>query len=89
MIKFIFKKSVEKLFLKLPPQDKERIKSKLKQLKNHENIFTVLGKLKDFSPATHRLRIGDYRVILALVKHKNDQIEFLVLDLGHRKDVYR
>ena len=40
------------------------------------------GKLRDFL----RYRVGDYRIICEI---KDSAIEILVLEAGHRKDVYR
>lgn len=82
---FIFTKFAKKRFKQLDIALQDRILDKLKELKKHNHIFSVLKPLRDFSPATHRLRIGGYRMIL---QHKEDNI-FLVLDVGHRKDIYR
>lgn len=67
----------------------KRILVKLKALKEHEDIFSVLKKLHHLEPATHRLRIGNYRLVLELGERKGESVKFLVLDLGDRKDVYR
>ena len=40
------------------------------------------GKLRDFL----RYRVGDYRIICEI---KDSAIEILVLEAGHRKEVYR
>jgi mRNA interferase RelE/StbE len=84
MPEFIFTKYAEKKFLKLPLIERNRIFEKLKELKVCDNIFPFLRKLVDFEPATHRLRIGNYRLILML-----DKGDFLILDVGHRRDIYR
>lgn len=86
-----FKSTIEfdKKFFKLPKTIQERIKNKLQTLKLHSDIFSVLKKLYDFPPATHRLRIGNYRLVLELIKQEKDVVAFLMLDVDHRKDVYR
>lgn len=89
MITFVFTKVGEKAFLKLSRQEQERIASKLRALKYHADILSVLKRLYDFAPATHRLRIGNYRLILELRNRQKDDFEFWVLDVGHRKDIYR
>lgn len=89
MISFIFTKDASRAFLKLPKNAQERIREKLKLLKGHPDIFSVLKSLSHFEPATHRLRIGSYRLILSLRRHEKDTIGFLVLDCGDRKDIYR
>lgn len=86
---FIFTRQAEKTFYKLPKTIQKRITSKLKELKNHDDILAVFKRLTDFEPATHRLRIGNYRVILALKKQTEINHEFWILDIGHRKDIYR
>jgi mRNA-degrading endonuclease RelE of RelBE toxin-antitoxin system len=74
-----------KKFQKLAPDIQLRIKNKTVSIKDHPDFFVLLESLKNFTPATHRLRIGNYRLILQYMG--NDQ--FLVLDLGHRRDIYR
>jgi mRNA-degrading endonuclease RelE of RelBE toxin-antitoxin system len=54
---FIFSKKAEKDFLKLEKKDQKRILEKLKELKNHINLISILKKVIDLEPATHRLRI--------------------------------
>lgn len=88
MITFVFAKNAEKGLKKLPADVKERISNKLKELKSHNDIFSILRGLSNFEPATHRLRIGDYRLILQLIEQDECNLEFLVLDIGHRKDIY-
>ncbi|MBT4917193.1 hypothetical protein HON58_02025 [Candidatus Peregrinibacteria bacterium] len=89
MVIFVFTKKSEKCFLSLPVVVQERILVKLKALKKHDDIFSVLKKLHHLEPATHRLRIGGYRLILELNEHKKGFIRFLVLDVGDRKDIYK
>lgn len=89
MTVFIFTKYAQKRFLKLPKDIQNRMVTKLKELKKHTSIFTLIQRLTDFEPATHKLRIGNYRLILKLKTQDEFTIEFLVLDIGHRKDIYR
>lgn len=89
MITFIFGKESIKEFLELEQVTRERISNKLKVLKNHPNIFSILVKLEDLGLATHRLRIGNIRLILKLEKQSKECVEFFILKLGHRKEVYR
>jgi mRNA interferase RelE/StbE len=37
-------------------------------------------------PGAHRIRVGDYRVIYTV---EDDQLVVLVVDLGHRSEIYR
>lgn len=89
MVTFFFTKYAEKQFGKLPEADQARIINKLTLLKTHPDIFSVLKVLKDFPPATHRLRVGSYRLILQLKEGSEGEIDFWVLKAQHRKDVYR
>ena len=76
----------KKIFLKLEHSVQDRILRKLKLLKQYseEDLKSVLVGLTNFEPATHRLRVGDYRLIL----QQKAEDKFLILDLGHRRDIY-
>lgn len=86
---FVFTKKAEKEFGKLSGEIRERIITKLKELKAHEAIFSVLKALHHFEPATHRLRIGSRRLILELKSQEKEGCIFLVLDVGDRKEIYK
>ena len=83
MRSFVFTNKAKKRFEALPNPVQERIVNKLTEYKAVSKLPMRL--LKDMNPATHRLRIGVYRLILK----KQSATEFLVLDVGHRKDIYR
>lgn len=89
MIAFIFTKQTQKAFSKLSKSVQKRVIEKLEELRTHDDILSILKRLINFEPATHRLRIGDYRLILALRDQTEKDFEFYVLDIGHRKDIYR
>jgi len=82
---FIFSKKAEKDFLKLEKNNQERILEKLKELKNHFNLISVLKKVVDLEPATHRLRIWKFRLIWEFNYDKN---EFFILKVWYRKNIY-
>lgn len=84
-ISFVFTSFAESKFRKLDRMLRERVRSKLRELKKHDDIGSVLKSLTNFHPATHRLRIGQYRVILQRVSEH----EFLILDIGNRSNIYR
>lgn len=81
---FIFTKFAKRKFEKLSPEIQEYILEKLRELKKYKNLGTHLKKLKDVEPATHRLRIGNYRLIMEW----KTKTRFIVLDVGHRKEIY-
>jgi len=85
MPQFIFTKYSKKKFEKLSPEVSQRILKKLKSCKTHPDFFSLLETLTNFGEASHRLRIGDYRIILKIKDHDN----LIILDLGHRKEVYK
>ncbi|MDP2642460.1 MAG: hypothetical protein Q8P62_01295 [Candidatus Peregrinibacteria bacterium] len=89
MIEFIFTDKAKAKFKRFNLSEQERIIEKLTGLKNHRNIFTILKKLTLFKYATHRLRIGHYRALLLLSEQDKTNIEFLVVDIGHRKNIYK
>lgn len=89
MVVFVFTKFAEKRLKKLGTSEQEHITKKLEELKFHSDVLSILKPLHHFEPATHRLRVGNYRLILQLEKSSGDRIEFLVLDVGHRRDIYR
>jgi len=75
-----FKKSLYKLDKGLQKQIEESVK-KLESDYESCDIIKLSG-IKN----TYRLRIGDYRV---LFKKLNDKFIILLLDVKHRKEVYR
>lgn len=89
MVIFVFSKFAEKRLQKLAKSEHNRIVSKLHELKQHPDIISILKPLHNFEPATHRLRIGNYRLILQLTQISSSKVELLVLDVGHRRDIYR
>ncbi len=82
---FCFTKLAEKALRRLDSPIQERILMKLQMLKTQKDIESAMKKLVDFSPATHRLRIGDYRLIL----EKVSSTEWMILDVGHRSSIYQ
>ena len=75
--------SAEKQFRRLPAQFQNRVTQKLLSLENNPRPFSS-KKLRDTS--YHRLRISDYRIIYGV----NDKEKFVkVLDIAHRREVYR
>ena len=89
MVTFVFTKQAEKVFLKLPKAIQKRMIFKLRELKHHDDVLSLLKRLTHFEPATHRLRIGMYRLVLELKTQTEKDFEFFVLDVGHRRDIYR
>lgn len=89
MVYFIFTKTSEKDFKKLPINIQKRIVAKLKEIKTHPDIFSILKTIFEFEPATHRIRIGNYRLILELKSQEKSNLKFRILKIGHRKEIYK
>lgn len=88
MVVFVFSKFAEKRLRKLGKSEHDRIVTKLQELKQHPDVLSILKPLHNFEPATHRLRVGNYRLILQLTRTSSQQVNFFVLDVGHRRDIY-
>lgn len=89
MIKFIFSENSKKIFSNLEKDLQNRILTKLGILKTHPDIFSVLMQMKDCDSVTHRLRIGNYRLILRINEQDKNNLEFIVVDIGHRREIYK
>ena len=76
-----FSKQAENQFNKLPKEIQERVINVLDRIKIRPYYFVkrLVGSLN------YRLRIGDYRAILEI---KQNKLLILVLELGHRKNIY-
>jgi len=82
MYKLDFDKKALKFFKKLDKFSQERIGKKLENLKLNPQLGeSLIGNLSGL----WKLRIGKYRVIYKIVENK---LLILVLDLGHRKNIY-
>ena len=76
-------RSAEHQFKKLPITLQDRIIPKLLSLEDNPRPFGT-KKLRDSS--FYRIRIGDYRVIYSI----DDRSAIVrILDIAHRRDVYR
>jgi addiction module RelE/StbE family toxin len=78
----IYKKSVHRDLKKLSKNEVSRILDQIEQelIKKPELSPVLKGQFAGL----HKYRIGDYRVIYALVG-----ADILVLRIGHRKEVYK
>ena len=78
----LYKKSVERDLKKLGKSDAQRILDQLEaELSKKPDAYPVL---KGEFAGLRKYRVGDYRIIYALIDK-----EVVVLRIGHRKDVYR
>lgn len=78
----VYKRSVQRDLKKLPKAEAGRILNEIEQeLSKNADTYPVL---KGQFTGLRRYRIGDYRVIYALLGD-----DCLVLRIGHRKEVYK
>ncbi len=82
--KVIYEKRVAKDIEKIPHIDVVRIVEKIHALA-HEEQWLDTRKLKWYVDNLYRLRVGDYRVIY---EKRNNELIILVLQVGHRKEIY-
>ena len=82
---FVFTNKSKKQFNKLDKQIQVRIKDKVVLYKHDEHLLKKnLKSVVNLLPITHRLRIGSYRLLL-----RDDKDGFIILKIGHRKQIYK
>ena len=78
----IYKKSVERDLKRLNQTDAGRILDKIEEeLSERADAHPVL---KGEFEGLRKLRVGDYRVIYAIIEN-----DCLILQIGHRREIYR
>lgn len=71
---------------KLDAQHRERIRAFLKVQSTQSNPRATGKALQGQLAGYWRYRVGDYRLICQI---KDDRLVILVIEIGHRKDIYR
>ena len=77
---------IEKKVTKLPKKDKERIIEAIDSLTGNprpDNCKKLKGNNK---PPLYRIRAGNYRIVYSI---QDEVLLILVVEVGHRKDVYK
>lgn len=72
-----------KALRKIPKKEQLRVADSIELLSENQR---PIGSKKLSGREGWRIRIGDYRVIYEI---EDDICHILVLDIGHRKDIYR
>ncbi len=80
--KIVFTETSEKQLKKLDKTIQERILLTLERIRIRPYDF--VKKLSGYP--YYRLRVGDYRVILGI---RSEQLIIIVIELGHRKNIYK
>jgi len=77
----------ERTIEKLDPQVRKRINSFFRErVANSENPTAIAEPLQGEFRGLWRFRVGDYRVICDIQRKR---LLVLVLDVGHRREIYR
>lgn len=77
--------SAEKFLGKVPKKDRLKIMEKIDALEQ-DPVSGGCIKLRGQKEALYRIRSGDYRIIYSI---KKDLLIVLVVEIGHRREVYR
>ena len=83
--KVLFDKKYLKELVKIPKEIRSNIQDRVSGLSDNprpDGAIKLQGSKKE---PLYRIRCGDYRVIYAI---KDDVLIVLVVDVGHRRDVY-
>ncbi|MCA9496627.1 MAG: type II toxin-antitoxin system RelE/ParE family toxin [Nanoarchaeota archaeon] len=67
---------------KLPKDIQKRIISTLKRIRIRPYSYVIKLVASNY----YRLRVGEYRIILNI---KNNELQIYVIELGHRKNIYK
>ena len=78
----VFSPPAQKQFDKLEKSVQDRILSSLDRLKVRP--YEYVKKLSGYQ--YYRFRVGDYRLILDII---NDKLIIIVIEVGHRKNIYK
>jgi len=78
----VYKRSVLRDLKKLPKAETRRILDKIEKELSKDPLSNPV--LKGRFAGLHRFRIGDYRVIYAVLGR-----DVLILKVGHRRDIYK
>ena len=82
MYEIILAKNVEKYIDKLNSKDRERILNSLEKLRIRPSAYLV----RLVGEKTYKFRVGNYRLIIDL---NNNKLIVLVINIGHRRNIYK
>ena len=85
MYQIKFKSSADKRFSKLPKEVQIRIVQKLEFFLSQPEPLFYAEILTNPRIGTYRFRVGDYRVVFDL----EDDETIMIVEVDHRKDIYR
>lgn len=76
--------SAEKYLGKIPKKDRLKIIAKIDALE--EETMPIGSKKLQGHKVLYRIRSGDYRIVYSIIKN---QLIVLIVEIGHRKEIYR
>lgn len=79
-----FRESVRRQLKKLPSDIQERIIKKLEFYAKTDKPLQFAERLTNVLVGHYRFRIGDYRVIVDVI-----DITIMVIEIGHRREIYK
>jgi mRNA interferase RelE/StbE len=77
---------IEKKLVKLPEKDKERIIETIDSLVENPRPDGCKKLQGNQKPPLYRVRAGNYRIIYSI---QDEMLLIIVIEVGHRKEVYR
>jgi len=83
MYEIIIDRYAEKQLAKIPPPDFNRI---VKAIENLSENPRPTGYKKLVARPGYRIRVGNYRIIYLI---EDNVLTVFVIDIGHRKDIYK
>lgn len=85
-MKVNFSRNAEKQFLKLDNTIQKQITKFVYKLIKSEDPRSMGKNLVGNLLGFWRYRVGDYRLICRII---DDELEILVVEIGHRKEIYK
>ena len=83
-MKIHFRKKAVRQFKKLEAKNRVRILKKLEWFSNQSDPLFFAEPISEAEVGQYRFRIGDYRVVFDIKENI-----IIVLDVGHRREIYR
>jgi len=84
MYRYEFTREAYKQLHKLPVEVQRLMIKKLDYVVSSDRPLSFAKSLIHYSAGQYRLRVGDYRIIF-----DTDESLFIILAVGHRRDIYR
>ncbi|MDR2007444.1 MAG: type II toxin-antitoxin system RelE/ParE family toxin [Alphaproteobacteria bacterium] len=85
MYKVEIKCNLEKILKAIPKKDQINIKNYIDSLDNCTDPYLHAKKIVDYKDL-YRYRVGYYRILSEI---KNEKLTILVIDIDHRKNIYK